>query len=114
MDTTSSLALVKMVSPVNTLPLVRRVNGTVARDPLPRTGPGSTLHMVYSTLGVIADKQANRAAHSFGLGPNAVALRIRNFFGELCEKELKLAEMRRRTCRKLQRDCTQLMEYALP
>ncbi|KAJ6620205.1 hypothetical protein B0H10DRAFT_1102973 [Mycena sp. CBHHK59/15] len=81
---------------------------------LPATGPGSTLYEIYSSLGVFAETRANRAAHSLGLGPHAVAHRITKFFGDGSEREVKLNEMRGPQCRKLKKDCLNLMEYALP
>jgi hypothetical protein len=80
---------------------------------LPR-GPGRTLHEIYSSLGSAAETSVNRAAHSLGLGPAAVAGRICAYFGERHERELKINGLADATPRRLQKNCSKLMEYALP
>ncbi|KAJ7118138.1 hypothetical protein C8R44DRAFT_923364 [Mycena epipterygia] len=78
------------------------------------TGPGKTLHEIYSTLGDRAEKHANRAAHSLGLGPAAVAERIRIFLGNGSQREAALSELRDGVPGKLEKDCRRLVQYALP
>jgi hypothetical protein len=96
------------------LPLAARVGGSLIRDPqLTVTGTGRILHEVYTTLGSAAEKRANRAAHSLGLGPSAVARRIQDYFDHGFEREAKLAALGSQ-CRKIEKDCGRLMEYALP
>jgi hypothetical protein len=97
------------------LPLAARLGGSsLIRDPqLTVTGTGRILHEVYTTLGSAAEKHANRAAHNLGLGPSAVARRIQDYFGDGFEREAKLAGLETQ-CRKIEKDCGRLMEYALP
>ncbi|KAJ7110466.1 hypothetical protein C8R44DRAFT_260551 [Mycena epipterygia] len=78
------------------------------------TGPGRTLHEIYNSLGDTAEKHANRAAHSLGLGPVAVADRISKFFGDGKERERALNGLRDEIPRKLEKDCARLMKYAFP
>ncbi|KAF7333007.1 High osmolarity signaling protein SHO1 [Mycena venus] len=77
-------------------------------------GPGRTLHEIYSSLGSAAETTVNRAAHTFGLGPLAVAARISAYFGEGRGRELKLDELGKSSPRTLRKDCSRLMKYALP
>ncbi|KAJ7104865.1 hypothetical protein C8R44DRAFT_886895 [Mycena epipterygia] len=106
--TGDSLAL----TPTFHLPLLPRSPRVLI--PAAFTGPGKTLHEMYSTLGARAEKHANRAAHSLGLGPVAVTERIRIFFGDGGERESALSDLRDRIPRRLQKDCGRLMKYALP
>ncbi|KAJ7118146.1 hypothetical protein C8R44DRAFT_738098 [Mycena epipterygia] len=78
------------------------------------TGPGKTLHEIYCTLGDRAEKRANRAAHTLGLGPAAVAERIRIFLGDGTQRESALAQLRDGIPPKLEKDCGRLVQYALP
>ncbi|KAJ6544411.1 hypothetical protein B0H19DRAFT_1267682 [Mycena capillaripes] len=80
---------------------------------LPR-GPGRTLYEIYASLGSAAEASANRAAHILGLGPLAVAARIAAYFGEQHDRERKVKELGNTPSRRLQRDCSRLMAYALP
>ncbi|KAJ7274746.1 hypothetical protein C8J57DRAFT_235879 [Mycena rebaudengoi] len=78
--------------------------------------PGRALDEVYSGLGRIAEKHANRSAHKMGLGPHAVAQRIRHYFGEGEQRLLQLDLLRRSKSMapKLEKDCKKLVKYALP
>ncbi|KAJ7104902.1 hypothetical protein C8R44DRAFT_987793 [Mycena epipterygia] len=103
-----SLALI----PTTHLPVFLRSPGVLA--PVSFIGPGKTLHEIYSTLGDRAEKHANRAAHSLGLGPAAVAERIRIFFGDGSDRESALSQVQDGIPGKLEKACRRLMKYALP
>ncbi|KAJ7113900.1 hypothetical protein C8R44DRAFT_229320 [Mycena epipterygia] len=106
----SSLAL----TPINPLPTSPRPPGVLSQSPASFTGPGKTVHELYSTLGSKAEKYANRAAHSLGLGPTAVAERIHIFFGDGNQRESALSDLQEGIPRDLEKDCKRLMKYALP
>ncbi|KAJ7104897.1 hypothetical protein C8R44DRAFT_332742 [Mycena epipterygia] len=106
--TADSLALMPMIY----LPILPRSPRIIA--PVSFTGPGKTLHEIYCALGDRAEKHANRAAYSLGLGPAAVAKRIRLFFGDGSQRESTLAQLREGISRKLEKDCGRLVQYALP
>ncbi|KAJ7124425.1 hypothetical protein C8R44DRAFT_783467 [Mycena epipterygia] len=72
-------------------------------------GPGRTLHEMYLSLGSVAETSANRVAHRLGLGPLAVAARITAYFARHGHDTLDNGPLRRP-----QKDCSRLMEYALP
>ncbi|KAF7337880.1 SEC7 domain-containing protein [Mycena venus] len=78
--------------------------------------PGRTLNQVYSHLGVYLEKQANRAAHSWGRGPSAIADRIAELFGTGQQREEKLDELHVGGCSwlELEVNCSKLAKYALP
>ncbi|KAJ7937059.1 hypothetical protein B0H13DRAFT_2648967, partial [Mycena leptocephala] len=78
------------------------------------TGPGKTLGQIYTRLALSAEKRANRAAHTFGLGPQAVSDRIQAFFGDASEREEKLGSLGNDRPPRLEKDCAKLLEYALP
>lgn len=78
------------------------------------TGPGKTLGQIYTRLALSAEKRANRAAHIFGLGPQAVSDRIQAFFGDASEREEKLGSLGNDRPPRLEKDCAKLLEYALP
>jgi hypothetical protein len=80
-------------------------------------GPGRILHQLYSDSGRYIEAKANRAAHNFGLGPDAVTYRIQDIFESRDERESKLDELYGgRICnlRSLEKDCLKLMKHALP
>ncbi|KAJ7498869.1 hypothetical protein FB451DRAFT_1203270 [Mycena latifolia] len=107
----TSLAL----APILPLPVSSRPPGTLLHSNAAFTGPGRTLHELYSTLGGTAEKHANRAAHNLGLGPVAVSERIGLFFGDGSERETALLQLKADgPARKLEKDCVRLMKYALP
>ncbi|KAJ7115337.1 hypothetical protein C8R44DRAFT_739924 [Mycena epipterygia] len=110
-----SLTLVSVPpTPRPSLPLVQRTSTGKSITSWSPSGPGKTLHEIYSTLGLSAEKYANRAAHTLGLGPRAVAHRIQAFFGDGYERESKLNLFGDHHFRRLEKDCLRLMEYALP
>ncbi|KAJ7268579.1 hypothetical protein C8J57DRAFT_346729 [Mycena rebaudengoi] len=115
MEPASSSRAVVTVAPV-ALPLVPRTEGVLTRpqDPWIVTGTGRTLHEVYSALGQSAEKHANRVAHNMGLGPTAATQRTQTYFGDGYERESKLRDVSDRIPRKVDKDCSRLMEYALP
>ncbi|KAF7300938.1 hypothetical protein MIND_00656700 [Mycena indigotica] len=89
-----------------------------AQSPAHKLYPGRTLNEFYDSLGSVAEKTANRAAHSFGLGPLAVAGRITRYFdtGGEHERERKIYTLHHsQACvGKLKRDCSKLLYYASP
>jgi hypothetical protein len=78
------------------------------------SGPGRTLHEIYTSGGIFLQRHANRMAHRLGLGPGAATHRIENFFGDGVERESNLSELAFTPCSELRRDCLRLMECALP
>ncbi|KAJ6605606.1 hypothetical protein DFH09DRAFT_1067860 [Mycena vulgaris] len=113
MESAGEALAVATVPPANQ-PVARRVEGRLVHEPAMISGTGRTPYHVYSTLGLAAEKHMNRAAHKLGLGHNAVARRIQAFFEDGLEREGKLSELREQGCRKLEKHCVRLMEYALP
>ncbi|KAJ6605597.1 hypothetical protein DFH09DRAFT_204846 [Mycena vulgaris] len=105
-----SLALTRL----NTLHVSPRQSGALVQSPAAFIGPGKTLHEIYSSLGAMAEKHANRAAHSLGMGPIAVGERLSTHFGDGGEREEALSGLRTNIPRKLAKDCARLMAYALP
>ncbi|KAF7344971.1 hypothetical protein MVEN_01659800 [Mycena venus] len=76
--------------------------------------PGRTLDQVYSVLGKILEKQANRAAYTLGLGPHVVAHKITAYFGSGEERVLRLDNLRASIPVKLEKRCLMLAKYTLP
>jgi hypothetical protein len=76
--------------------------------------PGRTLDRVYTSLGRVLEKQANRAAFALGLGPHAVAQKIKSCFGEGEERACQLELLRISAPAKLEKRCLKLMKYSLP
>jgi hypothetical protein len=76
--------------------------------------PGRTLDRVYSALGKILEKQANRAAYTLGLGPHVVAQKITAYFGSNQERILRLEDLRASVPMKLEKRCLMLAKYTLP
>jgi hypothetical protein len=83
-------------------------------DSLLNPSPGRTLDRVYTSLGKVLEKQANRAAHSLGLGPHVVAQKIKSFFGIGEERVQHLELLRISIPAKLDKNCWRLMRYTLP
>ncbi|KAJ7692694.1 hypothetical protein B0H17DRAFT_533494 [Mycena rosella] len=105
----SSLAL----TPLAALDVSPRLPGSLIQSTGVIYGPGRTLNEIYSALGATAEKHANRAAHNLGLGPAAVAERIRISFGDGGQRELALNELLHTVPRKLEKECGKLVHYAL-
>ncbi|KAJ6480839.1 hypothetical protein C8R45DRAFT_1215775 [Mycena sanguinolenta] len=72
------------------------------------------MDQVYTTLGKAVEKQANRAAYVFGLGPQVVAQKIKVYFGNRDETVQRLELLATSVPPKLEKRCLKLMEYALP
>ncbi|KAJ7459356.1 G-protein alpha subunit-domain-containing protein [Mycena latifolia] len=109
LESGSTQALVPLVA----LQVSSRPPGALVKGPEGYIGPGRILYGVYSTLAVTAERHANRAAHILGLGPAAVAERIRIAFGYGGQRELALNELPNNVPRKVEKDCGRLMHYAL-
>ncbi|KAJ6542487.1 hypothetical protein DFH09DRAFT_1089042 [Mycena vulgaris] len=89
-------------------------SGAIVKSTAGFIGPGKTLHEIYSSLGVMAERHANRAAHALGLGPVAVSERILIHFGDGRERESALNKLRTNIPRTLVKNCRKLVDYALP
>ncbi|KAF7363095.1 hypothetical protein MVEN_00661900 [Mycena venus] len=76
--------------------------------------PGRTLGRVYTNLGSMLEKRANRAAYKLGLGPHVITQKIKNYFGEGEERLTQLESLRSKVSPKLKKKCWKLMKYALP
>ncbi|KAJ6540620.1 hypothetical protein B0H19DRAFT_1175961 [Mycena capillaripes] len=77
--------------------------------------PGRTLDQVYRSLGKALEKQANRAAYSFGLGPHVVAEKIKLYFGDGDIRLQRLETLHTTTVpSKLEKRCSKLLRYTLP
>jgi hypothetical protein len=83
-------------------------------DAFQNPSPGRTLDEVYSTLGKVLEKQANRAAYTLGLGPHAVRQKIKVYFGDGEERVRQLELLRNSVPPKLEKHCLKLMKYTLP
>ncbi|KAJ7496258.1 hypothetical protein B0H11DRAFT_2385759 [Mycena galericulata] len=88
--------------------------GTLIHGSSSDAAPGRTLHQLYSHLGQSLGAQANRAAHSLGMGPLAISQHIEEFFGIGDQRLTKLDEMRKTEYSSLARKCVKLVEYTLP
>ncbi|KAF7345943.1 Kinase-like protein [Mycena venus] len=76
--------------------------------------PGRTLDRVYTSLGGVLEKQANRAAFALGLGPHAVAQKIKSCFGDDEKRAWQLELLRTSAPAKIEKLCLKLMRYSLP
>ncbi|KAF8159081.1 hypothetical protein K438DRAFT_326065 [Mycena galopus ATCC 62051] len=76
--------------------------------------PGRTLDRVYTSIGNVLETQANRAAHTFGLGPHVAAGKIQAHFGDGEERVRQLELLRITAPPKLEMKCLKLMKYTLP
>ncbi|KAF8159045.1 hypothetical protein K438DRAFT_325822 [Mycena galopus ATCC 62051] len=76
--------------------------------------PGRTLDRVYTSIGKVLETQANRAAHTFGLGPGIVSGKIKSYFGNDEERVTQLELLRITIPPKLEKKCLKLMKYTLP
>ncbi|KAJ7934680.1 hypothetical protein B0H13DRAFT_2305464 [Mycena leptocephala] len=74
--------------------------------------PGRTL--VYTSLGSIAEKHANRAAYALGLGSHVIAKQIKSHFGTGNDTVQRLDLLRTSYPPKLEKWCSNLMKYTLP
>jgi hypothetical protein len=81
---------------------------------LSNPSPGRTLDRVYTSLGKVLEKQANRAAHSLGIGPHVVAQKIKSYFGNAEERVKHLELLRSSIPDKLEKNYWRLMKYTLP
>ncbi|KAF8152798.1 hypothetical protein K438DRAFT_1864220 [Mycena galopus ATCC 62051] len=76
--------------------------------------PGRTLDRVYTSIGNVLETQANRAAHTLGLGPHVVACKIKSYFGNAEERMQRLELLRITIPPKLEKQCLKLIKYTLP
>ncbi|KAF8159030.1 hypothetical protein K438DRAFT_1985964 [Mycena galopus ATCC 62051] len=75
--------------------------------------PGRTLDRVYTSIGNVLEPQANRAAHTFGLGPHVAAGKIQAHLGGGEERARQLELLRMTVPPKLEMKCLKLMKYTL-
>ncbi|KAF7356156.1 Protein kinase domain-containing protein [Mycena venus] len=76
--------------------------------------PGRTLDRLYTSLGQVLEKQANRAAYNLGLGPHIVAQKIKSYFGHGEERVQRLGLLQTAAPPKLQKRCIKLLKYTVP
>ncbi|KAF8149773.1 hypothetical protein K438DRAFT_443152 [Mycena galopus ATCC 62051] len=76
--------------------------------------PGRTLDRVYTSIGKVMETQANRTAHTLGLGPHVIAGKIKSYFGDGEERVRQLELLRTIIPTKLEKKCLKLMKYTLP
>jgi hypothetical protein len=76
--------------------------------------PGRTLDQVYTSLGTVLEKQANRAAHALGMGPHVVTQNIKLYLGTGEERVRQLELLRTSVTPKLKECCIKLVKYTLP
>ncbi|KAJ7833781.1 hypothetical protein B0H14DRAFT_3871553, partial [Mycena olivaceomarginata] len=76
--------------------------------------PGRTLNQVYTAAGKVLETKANRVAYKFGLGPHAVAGKIKSHFGDAEKRVQQLELLRTTVAPKLKKWCLKLMKYTLP
>ncbi|KAF8159084.1 hypothetical protein K438DRAFT_326102 [Mycena galopus ATCC 62051] len=76
--------------------------------------PGRTLDCVYTSIGNVLETQANRAAHTLGLGPHVVACKAKSYFGNAEERMQRLELLRITIPPKLEKRCLKLIKYTLP
>ncbi|KAF8159074.1 hypothetical protein K438DRAFT_1986001 [Mycena galopus ATCC 62051] len=105
------------VSFVATLPENSRPEGgrwALVLNALLSPSPGRTLDRVYTSIGKVLETQANRAAHTFGLGPGIVSGKIKSYFGNDEERVTQLELLQITIPPKLEKKCLKLMKYTLP
>ncbi|KAJ7866620.1 hypothetical protein B0H14DRAFT_366645 [Mycena olivaceomarginata] len=114
-------ALIPWDPPVNNIVVKPEENSrsdrsrwTLVLSALSSPSPGRTMDRVYTTLGNILETQANRAAHALGLGPHAVAQKIKSYFASGEQRAERLQSLRSAIPPKLQKRCLKLMKYTLP
>ncbi|KAF8182758.1 hypothetical protein K438DRAFT_1724776 [Mycena galopus ATCC 62051] len=76
--------------------------------------PGRTLDRLYTSVGKVLETHVNRAAHTFGLGPHAVAEKIKFYFGDAEDRVQRLELLRMTISPKLAKRCLKLIRYTLP
>ncbi|KAJ7679359.1 hypothetical protein DFH06DRAFT_509201 [Mycena polygramma] len=86
----------------------------VLRGPVAVAAPGRILNETYHSLGLFAERHANRASYRLGFGPVAVVERIERSMSEGQQREVRLQEIRNNVDPKLKRDCSKLIGYAFP
>ncbi|KAJ7495241.1 hypothetical protein FB451DRAFT_1213670 [Mycena latifolia] len=100
--------------PASASELPTRSHGALVHGSLSDPATGRTLHQVYSRISRTLEKEANRFAHDWGLGPCAIIERIEKFFGTGTEREARLEEVQATGRAELERDCHKLVSYTLP
>ncbi|KAF7365769.1 CAMK/CAMK-unique protein kinase [Mycena venus] len=76
--------------------------------------PGRTLNHVYESCSNFMEAKANRAAHRLGLGPHAVAKKIKSYFGNGEERVQRLQLTRSSNPVELEKFCLCLLKYTQP
>ncbi|KAJ7611867.1 hypothetical protein DFH06DRAFT_154192 [Mycena polygramma] len=89
-------------------------HGPLVLGSLSAAGPGRILNEMYSSLGHKLEKRVNRIAHGAGLGPAAIADRIRIYLGEGEECYLKLENLTLAPPPQIEKYCARIIHYSLP
>jgi hypothetical protein len=76
--------------------------------------PGRTMDQVYTAAGKVLETQANRVAYKLGLGPHAIAWKIKAYFGDAEQRVQALEFLRTTVPTKLKKLCSKLIKYSLP
>lgn len=77
--------------------------------------PGRTLDQLYTSLGGVLEKQANKVAYTLGLGPHIAAQRIKLYFGNGDDRLQRLHALRITTVpSKLEKRCSKFVRYTHP
>ncbi|KAJ7486446.1 hypothetical protein FB451DRAFT_1227311 [Mycena latifolia] len=109
-----SLATSRALIPLSTGTLTTSSHGALIHGSLSDPATGRTLHQLYSRASGTLEKQANRAAHRWGLGPCALVQRIEVFFGTGEGRMGRLEELRAEVSPSLKKGCSKLIAYTLP
>ncbi|KAF7346915.1 hypothetical protein MVEN_01443800 [Mycena venus] len=76
--------------------------------------PGRTLDRMYTSLGAVLQKRANRAAHAVGMGPQSVTDKIKFYFGSGEERVQRLDSLQIALPPNIKKLCFKLVKYTLP
>ncbi|KAF7328218.1 High osmolarity signaling protein SHO1 [Mycena venus] len=76
--------------------------------------PGRTLDRMYTSLGGVLEKRANKVAYALGLGPHVVAQKIKSYFGNGEQRVQQLELLRTSVPPRLEKQCIKLIGYTLP
>ncbi|KAJ7664582.1 hypothetical protein DFH06DRAFT_325486 [Mycena polygramma] len=114
MDPTSSFSKTLALRSDSALMPASASHGPLVLGSTSAAGPGRILNQMYSSLGHKLEKRANRIAHEAGLGPAAIADRIRTYLGEGAERYLKLENLTLAPPPQIEKYCARIIHYSLP
>ncbi|KAJ7804916.1 hypothetical protein B0H14DRAFT_3773251 [Mycena olivaceomarginata] len=89
-------------------------NNVLISGAVPQVKSCRTLNQVYTAVGKVLETKANRVAYKFGLGPHAVAGKIKSHFGDAEQRVQQLELLLTTVSPKLKKWCLKLMKYTLP